>query len=295
MCFKKKKKKRKKILTTSKKKKGHASSLSDNEFKLAPIALLPRSALPFSWLDTSTAMQSSNIFASNDEALEQAFLPSPGDRELDNNEPKVLATRLLANGAIYVVERVKRGIFAMTKLQSSIEEGEIRVAAKAASHSQMLRARSSAVVASSTKWDWREAARLADDLPVLTKQGRFDVSVVFGDYKRKKVDAHSQYNTTMDSQISIGDSFMALDSFADSGFQAARVHTPPEDGTQASRLEPELNTQDTSPTPDAIMENLRTQYLEALYISKVGYSTTTQKKESANGFRHPLHISPKDP
>ncbi|OKL60101.1 hypothetical protein UA08_04494 [Talaromyces atroroseus] len=255
--------------------KGHASSLSDNEFKLAPIELLPRSALPFSWLDTSTVMQSNNIFASNDEALEQTFFAGRAEGDpLNNNEPKVLVTRLLANGAIYVVERVKRGIFAMTKLQSSIEEGEIRVAAKAGaavsggSRSRMLRVRNPSDDPSA-KWDWREAAWLADDLPgfepFTMKQSKFEVSVVFKDYNRIKPNVSNNYDAGIDSQISIGNSFMALDSFADPGTQQ-HVHTPPEDGTQPSRLQPEQDL--SSPTPDVIMENLRTQYLEALYISK---------------------------
>lgn len=256
--------------------------MSENEFKLVPIELLPRSALPFSWLDTSTAMQSSNIFASNDEVLEQMFLTSSdnGGGEL-NNELKVLATRLLSNGAIYVVERIKRGIFAMTKLQSNIEEGEIRVAAKAAAalEPKKLGIWNSDVDRSMTKalvncWDWREAARVSDDIPrfdSFATKGKFDVSVVFEACSQQISQVDSHYEPGIDSQISIGDSFMALDDFTNPNTVQGYARTPPEETIPTSMLGLEPDAQDsTSPTPDIVIENLRMQYLEALYISKVG-------------------------
>lgn len=248
--------------------KGHSSSLSDNEFRLSPVELLPRSALPFSWLDTSTAIQSNNIFASNDAVLEGMFLPSSYAEEPDT-EPRVLATRSLSNSAIYVVERVKTGIFAMTKLQSNIKEGEIRVAAKAAAAMNLKRFRlcTSDVDPSSTNrsangWDWREAARLPDDNPRTTK-GKFEVSVVFEDCSGNDHEA-----PVVESQVYTGDSFMALDNVS-----AIQEHTrtPPEDSVQTPQLETQGDAQDVSPTPDVIMENLRTQYLETLYISKVRF------------------------
>lgn len=250
--------------------KGHASALSENEIKLVSIELLPRSALPFSWLDATTAIQSNNIFASNDAVLEEMFFPRNGAAELDT-EPRVLATRSLSNGAIYVVERVKTGIFAMTKLQPGIEEGEVRVAAKAAAamnfkrfgvwsfNTDVSRARES-----TNGWDWREAARISDDIPrfdsFATKE-KIDVSVTFEDCSGNNDEVPG-----VESQVYTGDSFMALDSV--SGMQE-HGRTLPEDSIQSPQLETPNNAQDTTPTPDVVMENLRTQYLEALYISKV--------------------------
>lgn len=248
--------------------KGHASSLSDNEFRLTPIELLPRSALPFSWLDTSTAIQSNNIFASNDAVLEGMFFPKNGAEEPDA-EPSVLATRSLSNGAVYVVERVKTGIFAMTKLQSNIEEGEIRVAAKAAAAMNFKRFRLwtsntdlSRASKSTNGWDWREAARILDDIPrfvSFSTKGKFDVSVAFEDCS-SNIEA-----PVVESQVYTGDSFMALDDVP--GMHETRI--PPDISVEAPQLKTQGDSQDTSPTPDVVMENLRTQYLEALYISKV--------------------------
>ncbi|GAM41441.1 hypothetical protein TCE0_042r14565 [Talaromyces pinophilus] len=249
--------------------KGHASSLSDNEFKLTPIELLPRSALPFSWLDTSTAIQSNNIFASNDAVLEGMFFPRNDAAEPDT-EPRVLATRSLSNGAIYVVERVKMGIFAMTKLQAKIEEGEIRVAAKAAATMNFKRFRLWSsntdlprASESTNGWDWREAARLPNDIPrfdLFTTKGKFDVSVAFEDCSGNNAEA-----PVVESQVYTGGSFMALDDVP--GMQGS-TRTPPDISVEAPQLETQGEAQDISPTPDVVMENLRTQYLEALYISK---------------------------
>ncbi|EED24104.1 conserved hypothetical protein [Talaromyces stipitatus ATCC 10500] len=247
--------------------KGHASSLSDNEFKLTPIEFLPRSVLPFLWLDASTAIQSNNIFASNDAVLEGMFNRRDGAEEPDA-EPQVLATRSLSNGAIYVIERVKRGIYAMTKLQSTIEEGEIRAAAKAATAMTLKRFRvwSTADVSKTDKltddWDWREAARLPDHIPhfdSFATTGKLDVSITFEDYCRTDHEPGA-----VESQVYIGDSFLALDGIGSN--MQAHTRTPPEDSVRAPLLEAEQDN--APPTPDVIMENLRTQYLEALYISK---------------------------
>ncbi|EEA20544.1 hypothetical protein TMatcc_000530 [Talaromyces marneffei ATCC 18224] len=274
--------------------KGHASSLSDNEYKLAPIELLPRSALPFSWLDTSTAIQSNNIFASNDAVLEGMFFPR-NDAGVTDTEPSVLATRSLSNGAIYAVERVKTGIFAMTKLQSHIEEGEIRVAAKAAAAINLKRfsiwSSSTDLPRSSNStngWDWREAARLPDDIPrfdPFATKGKFDASVVFEDCSGNDHDAVAE------SQVYTGDSFMALDG-VESGMQE-HTRTPPENNVQAPPPEAQGDAQDTLPTPDVIMENLRTQYLETLYISKtsVAYFAKGPLTRCRNAF---AQYSPKE-
>lgn len=214
-------------------------------------------------------MQSSNIFASNDAALEQKFLLNGGQGATDN-EPKVLAARLLSKSAIYVVERVKRGIYAMTKLQSCIEEGEIRVAAKtaAAGSPQGLGVWSHRTTHSIELSNWREAARLPDDIPRF--DGKFGVSVVFQDHRNQTNSNASNHDEAgIESQVSIGDSFMAFNDSAKPGIPE-HIRTPPEDGTQASMLEPDT----TLLTPDIIMENLRTQYLETLYISKVRLHST---------------------
>jgi hypothetical protein len=277
--------------------KGHSSSLSDNEFRLSPIELLPRSALPFSWLDTSTAIQSNNIFASNDAVLEGMFFPSSYAEEPDT-EPRVLAARSLSNRAIYVVERVKTGIFAMTKLQSNIEEGEIRVAAKAAGAMNLKSFRlctsdmdPSRTNRSANSWDWREAARLPDDIPrfdLFATKGKFEVSVVFEDCSGNVHEV-----PVVESQVYTGDSFMALDNL--STIQE-HTRTPPEDSVQTPQLETQGDAQDVSPTPDVIMENLRTQYLEALYISKVRFYLDCYSAWSVLIVtRHPWRTLPKVP
>ncbi|EEP78553.1 predicted protein [Uncinocarpus reesii 1704] len=113
---------------------------ADRPQTLAPIALLPRSKLPLSWLDpfpgSSQSIQSGKLFISNIFALETALR--------NKNEGVVLAARLAGNFSnssgsvddtscreeLYVIERVKSCLYAVYALAQCIQEGDLVVASK---------------------------------------------------------------------------------------------------------------------------------------------------------------------
>ncbi|CRG85069.1 Stress response protein NST1 [Talaromyces islandicus] len=239
--------------------KGHASSLSDNnEFNLAPIELLPRSDLPFTWLDSTTAVQSGNIFISNNELLEEIFSGTSGE------EPLVLAARLASSGALYVVEQIKKRIYALTKLQPHIDEGEVRVTAKRA------RFWNSVARPAPGAADWREAAKVQD--PGDDNHGGF--------LKKTKLDVFVSFGNTSSSNHASAQN--QEDQLFVSELQAY-VHAPAEDNVQLPLPEDEATL-----SAEAILDNLRVQYLEALYISKtsVAYFAKGPLTRTRNTFQN---------
>jgi hypothetical protein len=168
----------------------------------------------------------------------------------------VLAARLASSGALYVVEQIKKRIYALTKLQSHIDEGEVRVTAK--------RARFWNSVARPVKEaaDWREAAKVQDpgndNHGAFLKRTKLDVCVSFGNTSSSNfVDAQSQEELAKSAE---GHLFLTE--------LQAYVHAPPEENAQLP-----LPDGEAALSTEAILDNLRVQYLEALYISKVCHQT----------------------
>ncbi|KAL1980040.1 hypothetical protein VTN96DRAFT_4708 [Rasamsonia emersonii] len=253
--------------------KGLASSLSDNGFTLEPITLLLRSRLPFSWLDTSTPIQTGSLFATNNPDLE--------DDLCGWEEPTVLAARSIPNGTLYIVERVKSGIYALCRLASCVDEGDLLVAAKEGRHS--LRRKPLLDLEASDKEegaDWREAARVNEgflDIEPFGKRRKFDVSVVFET-------AQNNVLHEMDTENGIAQT-------TEQSKKDNHVQTPPEEGVQM----PQLNTDEQSGTAEGtqvtenLLDSLRTQYLEALYVSKtsVAYFAKGPLTRCRNAFQTP--------
>lgn len=254
--------------------KGHATSFSNNEITLVPLALLPRWALPLSWLDSTTAVQSNNIFASNDEALQGIFSPI-ARAEGRGSEPTVLASRSLSNNTLYVIELVKNGVYSISKLQSNIGEGEIRVTAKAAAAAMgsssignwTFNPDPASLESSFKHQSWKEIAQLPDDR-VKCDTGlvnrKVDVSVAFEDFCHVGHGGEGK-----NSQPCFREADTTINGLTDKPQRHYRT------SPGAAVLEAEENTPDITPlTPDDVLDNLRSQYLEALYISKVFISPT---------------------
>lgn len=165
----------------------------------------------------------------------------------------MLAARLASSGSLYVVEQIKKRIYALTKLQSHIDEGEVRVTAKRSRvWNSVARPAKGAVV------DWREAAKVQDpgdnNHGAFSKKKKLDVSVSFGNTGgRANVLQSQELAQPADDHLFVSE-------------LQAYVHEPPEDQVQLPLPEGEA-----APSAEAILDNLRVQYLEALYISKVRY------------------------
>ncbi|KAL4976804.1 DNA replication regulator SLD3-domain-containing protein [Aspergillus desertorum] len=238
--------------------RAHAASLYDDPYVLEPIAVISRYQLPLSWLEAPSALsqiQSGSLFVANIPALES-------DSQF---EPVVLIVRLSCEGGLYVIERAKRGIYSLSKLIRGVEEGDIRVAVKASSRRANILApctpRKQLDVASDGDW-WR-LAQVDDPAPGFSLQlpaKRAKVDFVFG-ASAEPIDRDEQVNTSL------------MDSMErSSSIDARMVSVPPETRapveTVVSGEVNEWNTCESTQTPQELLNGLREQYLQALYVSK---------------------------
>ncbi|KAI9038768.1 uncharacterized protein KD926_010503 [Aspergillus affinis] len=282
--------------------RAHAASLSDEPFVLEPIALVPRSRLPLSWLEPPSALspiQPGCLFVADIPVLEDS--DAHAHAPTLSRDPAVLAVRLISDGGLYLVERVKAGIYALSKLARDVEEGDIFVAVKGWSPALDANRGPVSVPMSVTQGaEWWDLARIED--PVLeeglsTKRVKVDVSVVFGGVVHHDVDANMKDGSPFESRAqslapkipversSSSEAAMAVQMLGSIDAVSAGV-----DGGSL-----EENRPDASLSPQELLDNLREQYLQALYVSKtsVAYFAKGPLTRCRVGFQSPESESAK--
>ncbi|KAJ6145061.1 DNA replication regulator Sld3 [Penicillium chermesinum] len=253
--------------TTSIVIKAPITALSNEPLVLNPITTLPRSRLPLSWIEDASwshsDAQPGGMFAADIPALETDLSAC--------TEPTVLAVRLAPDRGLYVVERVKRGIYSLSRLARWVHEGEIAVAVKGWQSTQVGEMKpkcedKAGLEAESSNW-W-QAAQIPEppsDLGPGDELAGLQVAVVFED---AVVEAGSH-----------GPSFVdVLEHRSQSLVPAARR---PSGGSlridsQASFIADAMDVDQTAEsqelevkqTPEELLDGMRDNYLEALYVSK---------------------------
>ena len=183
----------------------------------------------------------------------------------------MLAVRLAGNGGLYVVERVKRGIYSLSRLARWIQEGDVVVAAKGWQGSSDVIMDIDPDEKPSTTLDaqkWWQNAQIAEptsDLGLGEEFAGLQVDVVFGssgidqdqtqpsfvDVLEHRSQSLAPMMTGDDSQVKI--SFGLDNSQALGGANSMDLDRGP----------------DTKQSPDELLNGMREHYLQALYISKV--------------------------
>ncbi|KAJ0424705.1 DNA replication regulator SLD3-domain-containing protein [Aspergillus carlsbadensis] len=242
--------------------RAHAASLSDEPYVLEPIAVIPRLQLPFAWLDAPSALsqiQSGSLFVAHIPALEAAE---------SQTQPVVLVVRLTSDAGLYVIERVKRGIYALTKLVRGVEEGDIRVVVKASSRqvsSGLAPCTPRKYVENAPADEWWRLAQVEDPAP--------DLSVAMP-AKRAKVDfVFGVPGTAADQGDEPMKSMWPVDPMdRSSSCDLRMLSVPPE---IQEHVEPvvsnevgEGQVQEIGQSPAELLDGLREHYLQALYITK---------------------------
>ncbi|RAH66123.1 uncharacterized protein BO66DRAFT_381929 [Aspergillus aculeatinus CBS 121060] len=275
------------------------TSLSQEPFVLAPIALIPRSRIPFAWLEyaphsvTSASLSSSSQVQSG--CLFVAHIPileyyDSGAAARTGREKMVLSARMDPGGGLVVVERVKRGIFALLRVVEAIGEGELVVAGKEGVRAEIGGGvygegighdvqkygdeEDSKGKGSVGGGEWWAAARIEDPdsqgLQQVGKMAKVEVAVVFAgtvecEVPPRKDAAHGQDSQAVTPQIAVP---LERSSSA-SGVEACAVAVADADArVDAAHQALAQETADALRSPQDFLENLREQYLQALYISK---------------------------
>ncbi|KAJ5985325.1 hypothetical protein N7522_012521 [Penicillium canescens] len=249
--------------------RAHAASLSDHPLILEPITVLSRSRLPLSWLDDTPASRS------DDEpgGLFTADIPTLEVDLCTKAEPTVLAVRLLANGGLYIVERVKRGIYSLSKLARWVHEGNIVVAAKGWHGSEDADVDIKDVNESTVMpdgYDWWQAAQIDEPITDIGvgKKPTLDIALVFGPSEADAGVAAASFVGVFEHR---SHSLAPSRSFDDDDDGDPFVTEPKglADGGDAMDVDGvESNAVDVQQSPEVLLDGMRDHYLQALYVSK---------------------------
>ncbi|OQD90001.1 hypothetical protein PENANT_c002G02339 [Penicillium antarcticum] len=257
--------------------RAHAASLSDHPLTLEPITMLPRSHLPLPWLDDTPSSRS------DDEpgGLFTADIPTLEFDLCAKAVPTVLAVRLLANGGLYIVERVKRGIYSLSKLARWVHEGNLVVAGKGweGTDADMDMDNRDGIIGESTvmpdKYDWWQAAQIDEPISNLDIQSgsgvgdkpALHIALVFGSAEDDVSVAEASFVGVFEHRshsLAPSRSFDAADGdpfVTDSNGLA--------DGGEAMDVDGvESHVVDVQQSPEELLEGMRDHYLRALYVSK---------------------------
>lgn len=217
------------------------------------------------------------------------------------SEPTVLAVRLVSEAAIYVVERVKRGIYSLSRLARWVHEGDIVVAAKGWQGTGELDLDMESDVdeaASPDAINWWQTAQISEpssDLGLGDDFAGLRVEMAFGQTDTE----------TMQVEPSFVDVIASRDqSRAPSVVQTS--HSMAHDDVFYTPMESQLNSAeamdvdqvveaaetDAKQSPTELLEGMRDHYLQALYISKVStLSSICQYLVPDTMSRHLWHTS----
>jgi hypothetical protein len=182
----------------------------------------------------------------------------------------VLAVRLAANGGLYVVERVKRGIYSLSRLAQWVQEGDVVVVAKGWQGSGNVVKDIDADDTPCTvidALDWWQTAQVEEPSSDLGLGGEFaglQVDVVFGSSETDTQVQPSfvdvlEYRSQSLAPVVTGDVSQMDTSFEPGDSQALGI-------AGSMDIDP---VPDTKQTPEELLNGMREHYLQALYISKV--------------------------
>lgn len=268
----------------------HAASLSDEPLVLDRIATLPRTRLPLSWLEDASwshsDAQPGGLFVADIPALENELCACA--------EPIVLAVRLVADGSLYVVERVKRGIYSLTRLARWVHEGDVVVAVKGWQGSS--RAMEMDIEVEFEKslpipdaLNWWQAAQIEEPLSDLGFGDDFaglQVDVMFEDIMESETVAPS----FIDVLEFRGDSLAPISKNTSIDREASFAPSEPQGVGLTEAMDigfTDHNGIDVKQSPMELLDGMRDHYLQALYISKVSILLSSALNLASNNFvRH---------
>jgi DNA replication regulator SLD3 len=209
---------------------------------LHPLLLLPRSNLPLSSLDATpfpNSLPQSRLFESHVKILELE------DRM--GSQPVVLIARLDDGRSLYAVEREARGLYVLFHLGSWVDLRQLRAAAVV----------STPDLSKATEAPLGSAA-VPQAAPLKTPQ-----SNKYSKRKRLAIEA-------IQSMVKRPSTSLSAEPTPTETHSATAPPEPASDSPLLDASEPSTHSLEApQPTANEIFENVRNQYFEALYLSKV--------------------------
>ncbi|CRL23043.1 DNA replication regulator Sld3 [Penicillium camemberti] len=250
--------------------RAHSASLSDEPLILEPITALPRTRLPLSWLDDTPASRS-------DEQPGGLFTADIPTLEIDlraNTEPTVLAVRLIPNGGLYIIERVKRGIYSLSKLARWVHEGNIVVAAKGWHGTDAAGVDGVAVDETSIVpdgFEWWQMAQIDESLSEVEmgeEPTGLDIAVVFGPSESDLGNTETSFVGVVEHRSHSLAPSRSFDAAEGGSFLLPESQGL---GDVTAGMDVDVvdsNAADVQQSPEELLDGMRDHYLQALYVSK---------------------------
>ncbi|CAI7637685.1 unnamed protein product [Penicillium viridicatum] len=250
--------------------RAHSASLSDEPLILEPITALPRTRLPLSWLDDTPASRS-------DEQPGGLFTADIPTLEIDlraNTEPTVLAVHLIPNGGLYIIERVKRGIYSLSKLARWVHEGNLVVAAKGWHGTNTAEVDGVAVdetSAISDGVDWWQIAQIdgsLTDIEMGEESAGLDIAVVFGPSESDLGNTETSFVGVVEHRSHSLAPSRSFDAAEGGSFLLPESQGLGDVTTAMDVDVVDSNVADVQQSPEELLDGMRDHYLQALYVSK---------------------------
>ncbi|EGD88976.1 hypothetical protein H112_03893 [Trichophyton rubrum D6] len=242
------------------------TSLSDRPHSLYPIALILRSRIPLSWLDTCLSpprrIRPGSLFTANIPALEQSLS--------GENASTVLAAAISDTverhygevpKELYVVERVKRCVYAICPLRGEVQEADLAVASK----SSGVQDEFGPVQSPSDPFtDSLEFATIPN-IDLFQEIPAQAVSFAFGDSPHENPVSSQVDRTGTSPNAALQSPAVATEVSPKEGDNIELGISLPAEYFADSQILPQTNTINNA---EDMLSTLKMQYLEALYISK---------------------------
>ncbi|KAJ5832269.1 DNA replication regulator Sld3 [Penicillium riverlandense] len=258
------------LSTTSIVIRAHAASLSDEPLVLEPITALPRSRLPLIWLDGASSSRSD----AQPGGLFLADIPTLETDLQAQAEPTVLAVRLTAHGGLYVVERVKRGIYSLSRLARWVHEGDLLVAVK-----EWHGSTTTGMVAAPDSdspvpdgLDWWKTAQIDEPISDLgglsDRAAGLNIAMVFGPSDSDPEHDETSFVDVLEHRSQ--SLAPAVKGVVDSGAAFGPLDTQGSGDTDPMDVDgiPEPSGLEAQQSPEELLNGMRDHYLQALYVSK---------------------------
>jgi len=224
----------------------HPSTVFTKPHTLSPIALIPRTHVPLSFLDIlspSGPLPVSRLFEAHVKILEL--------EERMGNTPVVLIACCDDGKSIYVVERVEQDLYVLCKLGSWVSLSRLCMGAIISRH-ETFKATDSRYETGSVLHENKVESQVMPESSKYSKKKRLAIEAIQSMVKRPSRDSlsnlqhqavpHSQSGTVIESQ--------------------------PSKEIRTEVIQEGINIR---PIATEIFDNIRSQYFEALYLSKVSH------------------------
>lgn len=184
--------------------------------------------------------------------------------------------RLAANGRLYVVERVKRGIYSLSRFARWVHEGDVVVAIKgwhAPREVGMNFSIEDETVAVPNALNWWHAAQIEEprsDLGLGEEFAGLQVAVVFGSSDRENT---AEEPSLLDALEHRSQSLVPVSNGWDPG-ERPSVLLDSQGSAVVEAMDVDGVEPDARQSPEELLNGMRDHYLQALYISKVRISSS---------------------